>query len=119
MSGGLPDLQRQRAQLLERIAFQRANLSREVAPVQSALNVVDRATQAAHNGLLYLKAHPLPVALVVSALVLVRPRRVWGLLGKGMVLWRGWRSLQTFVPPAVQRQFWDRVQQRFSRSPTP
>lgn len=101
MRTGLAELHHQRGQLVERIAHQRATLARQMGPVQSALNTADRATAAARSGVQYAKEHPAAVAVAVAALALLRPRRAWRLLSRGIVVWRSWRALRPWVPQTL------------------
>ncbi len=103
VNNSLADLKLKRGQLVERIAHQRADLARDLAPVRSAAKSADRARSAVRSGVDYLKQHPLFLGLAVSALVVVRPKRVLRLAGQGLVAWRSWRNLQAWVPsPLVQ-----------------
>ena len=104
MTGSLVRLHEERGQLLERIAHQRATLARDLMPVHSALSKADRAVAVARSGLQYVKAHPLPVVLAVAAVAIVRPRGVWRLLGRGLVVWRTWRAVQGWMASPLARQ---------------
>jgi hypothetical protein len=100
MSKNLAELHEERGRLLERIAGQRANLSRQLAPLQKASDKTERLMALLRSGLNYLQTHPLPATLAVAALVLVKPGRSLRLAGRGLMLWRSWRMLRTWVPPA-------------------
>ena len=113
MTPSLANLLHQRGQLVERIAHQRATLARELGPVQSVLNTADRATAAAREGVQYLKENPLPVVLTVTALVLLRPRRAWRWLGRGLLVWRSWRALTAWVPPSLLQQAMRQAMRRY------
>ncbi len=103
MNNSLADLNLKRGQLVERIAHQRADLVRDLAPVRSAAKSVDRARTVARSGVDYLKQHPLFLVLGLSTLVVLRPARVIRLAGQGLVAWRSWRNLRAWVPsPLVQ-----------------
>jgi len=108
MSSSLVELHQQRGHLVERMAHQRDTLARQLVPVQSALATTDRAVAAARSGVQYAREHPLPVALAVAAITLIRPRGVLRLLGRGLVVWRSWRALQRWVPRPLLRQIWQR-----------
>ena len=103
VNNSLADLKLKRGQLVERIAHQRADLVRDLAPVRSAAKSVDRARTVARSGVDYLKQHPLFLVLGLSTLVVLRPARVIRLAGQGLVAWRSWRNLRAWVPsPLVQ-----------------
>lgn len=53
------------------------------------------------GGVQSLKSHPLPAALAVLALVLLKPRRAWRWLQGGLVLWRRWRLLRAWLPRSL------------------
>lgn len=100
MSKTLAELHEERGRLLERIAGQRAALSRQLAPLQKASDASERLMAVLRAGLKYLQTHPLPAALAVAALVLVKPGRSLRWAGRSLMLWRSWRMLRTWVPPA-------------------
>ena len=45
----------------------------------------------------WLRRHPLVVGAAATVAVLLRPRRMLRLAGRGLVLWRTLRSVQTFL----------------------
>lgn len=76
--------------LKARIDEQRRLLSRQVAPLESALTRGDTALQ----GVSWLKHHPAAIAAAVAALVLVRPKAAWRWAKRGFFVWRGWQALR-------------------------
>jgi YqjK-like protein len=113
VSNSLIDLQLRRGQLVERMAHQRADLSRDLAPVKSALASVDRARIAVRSGMTYLKQHPLALVLAVTGVAVLRPRRVMRLAGQGLVAWRSWRNLQAWVPSPLLQNLMNRLVRRY------
>lgn len=101
MNKSLFELLQQRGRLLERIASQRATLAHQLVPLQNASDASSRVFALLRGGLEYLKSHPLPVALAVLALVLLKPRRAWRVLQGGLLLWRRWRVLRAWVPTSL------------------
>jgi len=101
MSKNLTELHQQRGQLLERIASQRATLARQALPLQAAADTGSRIVALLRDGVQYLKSHPLPVALAVLALVLLKPRRALRWAGRGLFLWRSWRALRAWLPASL------------------
>ena len=101
MNKSLAELLRQRERLLERIASQRSTLARQLVPLQDASDSIDRIYGLLQRGVQSLKSHPLPVLLAMAALVLLKPRRAWGLLQGGLVLWRRWRLLRAWLPASL------------------
>ncbi len=87
----LIELAERRGQLLERIAAQRADLVRELAPVSRALAFTGRMADRYHSVLSWLRARPLLTGLLVAGLVLLRPRRSWRLARWGLLGWRLWQ----------------------------
>lgn len=114
MNNSLADLKLKRGQLVERIAHQRADLARDLAPVRSAAQSVDRAQTVARSGVDYLKQHPLFLVLGLSALVVVRPARVIRLAGQGVVAWRSWRNLRAWMPSPVMQNIISRLATRLA-----
>ncbi|MHB1248927.1 MAG: YqjK family protein [Polaromonas sp.] len=102
MNQSLIELHQQRGRLLERIASQRAALAWQLQPLRSASDTADRVLALLRGGVEYLKSHPLPVALAVLALVLLKPRRALRWAGRGLFLWRSWRALRTWLPASLR-----------------
>ncbi len=101
MNQSLTDLYLQRGRLLERIASQRATLAWQLVPLQNASDAGSRVMAMLRGGVQYLKSHPLPVALAVLALVLLKPRRALRWAGRGLFLWRSWRALRAWLPESL------------------
>ena len=97
MNKRLIELHQQRGRLLERIAGQRASLARQLVPWQKASDAGHRVVVLMAGVVQYLRNHPLPVLLAVSAWVLFKPRRAWRWLWRGVGLWRSWRALRAWL----------------------
>lgn len=95
------ELQRQRGRLQERIAQQRLALADQLKPALEAERLAQRGLQAGQQGLNYLKTQPWAAALLVAAVALLRPRRIWRGLRWGIWIWRRYRSLRQMVPAAL------------------
>jgi len=102
MSRQLTDLAVRRGRLIERIAFQRAELGRRAQPVQRALDGADRALAAVRKGSAYIRSHPGVVATFAAALAVLKPRRVWRWGRRGFVAWRTWIALRGKVASLAQ-----------------
>ena len=105
MAKSLADLHHERGRLLERIARERADLARELAPLQKISQAGDRVSAVLGTAVRYAKDHPLTLALVVAALVLLRPGRtvrVGKWLRRGLLVWRSWRQLRAWRAWAAQ-----------------
>ena len=102
MNKRLIELHRQRGQLVERIAHQRTELARELAPVKAACDATDCAIATIRNGISQasslVQRHPAAAGGLVAALIALRPRRVMRWLGRGLLVWRSWRSLRGWLP---------------------
>lgn len=96
MNERLIELYVQRGRLRERIGVQRGQLARELAPLSSALQLLDRAAIVARQAQLWLAAHPLVVTAVVVALVVWRPRSVWRTMRWGYSTWRSWARVRAW-----------------------
>ncbi|MDP2064400.1 MAG: YqjK family protein [Burkholderiaceae bacterium] len=103
MPKSLTELHEERGRLRERIAAQRSVLSRQMAPVQQVLALGDRAVQAGRDAADTLLKHPMALAVVVGALLAVRPKSLWRWGGRGVVLWRGWRWVNRWLPGVLDR----------------
>jgi len=102
MSKSLIELHRQRGQLIERIAQQRATLAREVAPFKAACDSTDRVLTTVRDTISQasklVQRHPAATAGLVAALITLKPRRVLRWLGRTIVVWRSWRTLRLWLP---------------------
>jgi uncharacterized protein (DUF1778 family) len=102
MSKSLIELQRQRGQLTERIAQQRATLVREAAPLKAACDSTDWVLATVRDTLRQasqlVQRHPAATAGLVAALIALKPRRVVRWLGRSIVVWRSWRTLRQWLP---------------------
>jgi hypothetical protein len=94
MNRNLTELHLQRGRLIERCATQRRTLTHQLTPVRTACQTADRTLAAVRTTILYVQQHPAGVAAFVTALLVLRPRRVWGWLQRGFFLWRAWRRWQ-------------------------
>ena len=73
--------------LLERVEAQRAQLAVCAEPLKKPFALADKIVQAA----CFLKQRPWIVGVGVLAVVVFRRRNLFGWLGRGWTLWRGWR----------------------------
>lgn len=74
-----------RGELLARSRMQRQQLSRDLAPLADALGSVDRGLHHLNRAGRWLQRNPAVVGAAVATLVVLRPRRVFGLLRR---LWQ-------------------------------
>jgi hypothetical protein len=84
----LEDLQRERGQLLERIAHQRSALASAWAPVQDAEQLGTRVLGLTRALLQRVRENPIPVAVAVAGLLVWRPKGVLRWARRGFWLWR-------------------------------
>lgn len=101
MTKTLADLHEQRGRLLERIAGQRIALGQQLAPFQRASDTGEQLFTLLQSAVQSLKRHPLPVLAGVTALIVLRPRRAWRWLGRGVGMWRSWRTLRAWLPSVM------------------
>jgi len=97
MDDRLIELYVARGRLRERIAVQRTQLARELAPLGDALRLVDRSRAVLHEAGRWLTAHPGVVAVVAVALLVWRPRAVFRSLRWGYSAWRSWTRLRAWM----------------------
>ena len=90
MDERLIELYVQRGRLRERISAQRGQLAREMAPLGSGLQLLDRSVNIIRHAQLWMATHPMVVTAVVVAVVVWRPRSVWRGLRWGYYTWRSW-----------------------------
>ena len=88
-----------RLRLVAQIALQRETLQVQWAPLARAAGSGDRALAVLGRARQYVKAYrtTLTLGLAVTGMVLVlaKPGRFMQLLKSGVVLWRGWRIVQS------------------------
>lgn len=97
MDKRLIELYVQRGRLRERISVQRGQLARELAPLSSGLQLLDRAVIVLRRAQLWLAAHPLVVTAAVVAVVVWRPRSVWRAMRWGYSTWRSWARVRGWL----------------------
>ncbi len=97
MNQRLIDLYVQRGRLRERIGVQRGLVARELAPLGTALQTVDRGRALLHQARLWLSAHPALVTTAAVALLVWRPRAVVRTVRRGFYLWRNWSRLREWA----------------------
>lgn len=102
MQKKLIELHQQRGQLIERIAHQRATLARETAPIQAVCAATDWTLAAARSTLRQtselVQHHPVATAGLAAALITLKPRRAVRWLGRGLMVWKSWRTLRGWLP---------------------
>jgi hypothetical protein len=101
MKNSLLELHQERGRLRERIASQRATLAQQLVPLKNASDAGQRIVSLVRSAMQYLKSHPLPVLLALTTMVLLKPRRTWHWLGRGVALWRSWRVLRAWLPSTL------------------
>ncbi|MDD5180203.1 MAG: YqjK-like family protein [Gallionellaceae bacterium] len=84
MNAKLIELAERRATLVARAATQRTELAQALAPWRKPLAAADQGMLIAR----YLANHPALLAGAVAFTALIRPRRVFGWLRRGWVMWR-------------------------------
>jgi hypothetical protein len=89
----IAEIRARREPLVAQIARQRqdiaagySSLRGPASVVASGLNVVD-----------WLRQHPLVVGAAAAVLVVARPRRALRLAGRGVLLWRSWQTIRSFL----------------------
>lgn len=84
MNAKLIELAERRATLVARAATQRTELAQALSPWRKPLAAIDQGVLMAR----YLARHPVLLAGAVAFAALIRPRRVFGWLRRGWVVWR-------------------------------
>lgn len=91
MNNQMLAVMRRRAELLERIAAQRGQLTGAATPWEAPLALVDQGLAA----LRFLRARPALVTGIVVLLV-IRRRGMVGLVRSGWLAWKGYRYFKAF-----------------------
>ena len=95
------ELGQERARLTERIQAQRANLARDLAPLQRITQVGNTLSGLVDQAVVYVQQHPLAMSALVGGLLLLKPKGVWRWAKRGFIVWRGWRTVQQWQPGTV------------------
>ena len=95
MDDRLIELYVQRGRLRERIGVQRMQLALELAPLGSALQLMDRGRDVLHQAGQWMLTHPAVLSALVVAVMVWRPRVVFRTLRWGYTTWRNWAWLRT------------------------
>lgn len=83
-------LAQRRIALLKKSGQQRNALQLQALQARQSLSVVDAGLRIAGH----VKRHPLIIAGVVAAAVIVKPKKLFSWLNKGMVVWRVWQGIR-------------------------
>lgn len=83
------EIAQRKERLLGRIQLQREHIAVACQAWERPAGIIDRGIGA----VIYLKSHPLLLALGAVAIAFIGRRNFMGWLGRGWVVWRGWRSL--------------------------
>jgi hypothetical protein len=89
----LIEVARRKESLIAASARQRAMLAAELRAWQKPIGMIDRGIAATR----FLKAHPALVAAGVMVAGVLGRRSLLRWVGRGVVVWRSWRALQTVV----------------------
>lgn len=95
------ELDQQRARLTERIQAQRVNLVRELVPLQRISRAGNTVFAAIDATVVYVRQSPLAMSALLGGLLLLKPKGVWRWTKRGILLWRGWRTVQQWQPGTV------------------
>jgi YqjK-like protein len=88
----MSDLALRKRMLVQRSAVQRHVLALQLDhALRPAVSVVHQARVAGQ----WVRAHPALVAGVAAALLVWRPKAVWGLLPRAWSLWQLWQRLRS------------------------
>lgn len=97
MDQRLIELYVQRGRLRERIASQRGQVADALAPLDTALQTVDRGRLLWQRARAWVVQHPTLVTATVVVVVVWRPRAVWRLARGAVSLWRNWNELKAWT----------------------
>ncbi len=97
MQQRLIELQQQRGRLLERISNQRAALVTQTQPIVRVLHFGDRVGEVAAQVKRTALENPITVAVLIGAVVVLRPRKVFRWVQRGFFAWRSWGAVTTAI----------------------
>lgn len=92
------ELDQERARLAERIQAQRANLARELAPLQRITQAGNTLSALVDEAVAYVRQRPLTMSALAAGVLLLKPKGVWRWAKRGFFVWRGWRAVQQWQP---------------------
>jgi hypothetical protein len=95
------ELDQERARLSERIQAQRANLARDLAPLQRVSKAGNTLGALVAEAIAYVRERPLAMSALAGGLLLLKPKGVWRWAKRGLFIWRGWRAVQVWQPGVV------------------
>ncbi|WP_295957397.1 YqjK family protein [Rhodoferax sp.] len=95
------ELDQERARLTERIQAQRANLARELVPLQRITRAGNTLSALVDEAVAYVRERPLAMSALAAGLLLLKPKGVWRWAKRGFFIWRGWRAVQQWQPGTV------------------
>ncbi len=93
----LAELRMRREQLIARAAEQRAEFVRELRPLSGPIALAERGLA----GIVWVRRHPLVLAIAVAAVVVITPRRILGGLRRGAMLLRIGQTLLPVIMPLL------------------
>ncbi len=88
----LIELARLKERLIARAALQRAAIAGTFREWRVPISVADQALSVAR----FFRAHPVLLAAAVTAVAALRGRTLIGLAGRGLAVWRLWRTVSTW-----------------------
>lgn len=89
----LIEIARRKESLIAASARARAGLAAEFRAWQRPIDVIDHGIAAGR----FLKAHPVAVGLTAVVVAVLGRRSLLRWAGRGLVVWRSWRALQTLA----------------------
>ncbi|MCY7304755.1 MAG: YqjK-like family protein [Rhodoferax sp.] len=104
MQTRLIELHQQRGRLQERIANQRRELALQMAPLQGVLAVPERVGRLVQEGKQFVVQHPLVLGTALASLLLFKPGFVVRWAGRGVTVWRTWRTVSAMLPGFVRER---------------
>lgn len=92
-------LELRRHALLAKSQQQRETLQLHATQIRQSLSLADAGWRMVSQ----IKRHPLIVAGVVAAAVVVKPRKLFSLFNKGLFAWRIWQEIRARRKPGADR----------------
>jgi len=85
----LIEIARRKQRLIARAGAQRGVIAKCFEDLHGPISIADKGMGVVR----FLRAHPLIVGIAMAAITVFRGRRLVSVAGRGLTLWRFWRSL--------------------------
>jgi hypothetical protein len=89
----LTEIAQRKERLMRRAEAQRAAIAGSVEALRGPIRIADKGLEMVR----FLRVHPVIVGVALAVVVVLRGRGVVSLVGRGLAIWRVWRSLSAWA----------------------